>query len=51
MIEFPFFSTPISCGRVNVMIILFNLFPCISRRMAARRLEEERMNEEIPPQV
>ena len=32
MIEFPFFSTVMSCGRVKVMSILLKVFPCVSRK-------------------
>ena len=33
------------------MTILLNVFPCVFRKMAARRMEVERVNKEVPPQV
>ena len=27
------------------------MFPCVFRKIAARRMEEERVNEKLPPQV
>ena len=54
--EFPFFSTTMSCLKVKVMSTLFYDFPCVSRNMntrrtPARRVMENYMHEEIPPQV
>ena len=33
------------------MSILLNVFPCVFRKMAARRMEEGTMNAVVPPQV
>ena len=56
MIEFPFFSTPMSCHRVKAMSTIFLWFSLCYRRINTRRtpttrVDENDVNEDIPPQV
>ena len=52
MMEFPYFSTPMSCRRIKVISTLFLWFPWVTskintRRTSARRVEENDLHEEI----
>ena len=56
MIEFPLFSTPMLCRTVKGMsafFIWFSLFfrKINSKRTSAKRVEENDVHEDIPPQV